>query len=338
MGGSLGFDEVSSLLARGETARQEYVRIIDSLPVGVGWLVRRRIVAANGAFCRLLDIDVAQLSRLTIDDCLSRSGSPELGKLRGAIDLTAVQAPGFQTSIDLSHKGRYRVTLIAHPNRMDSSQGPDVLLCFESLVRATILLQATTATLEDGKSVRSALSDDHFDIIEVTDSMATMAAIEAERRPIDLVVLDLTAPPLNQDPTEVKVFKGLLSMHGIQGLASVSQRSAEDSGTYHEVVRPIKVSEFHAYEGKDSQMQSILTSLLLSSTLALPAGAGTIQLVTNGGFESGFASWTTSQTVAAPGGGCATTWNPAGGGGATNCVAVSNAIYGNVAAYTSFDG
>jgi hypothetical protein len=68
------------------------------------------------------------------------------------------------------------------------------------------------------------------------------------------------------------------------------------------------------------------------------ASGGSLELISNGGFEAGLTGWTSTQTVNTPIGSCATPWVAGTSGSATQCVAVDSPIYGLESAYTSFDG
>lgn len=65
------------------------------------------------------------------------------------------------------------------------------------------------------------------------------------------------------------------------------------------------------------------------------ANAAPIQLLANGGFESGFSGWTTTANGS---GSCDSDWRVGNNGGTTNCLSLSNPVSGAFAAYNSFDG
>ncbi|MDD5389448.1 MAG: PEP-CTERM sorting domain-containing protein [Gallionellaceae bacterium] len=70
--------------------------------------------------------------------------------------------------------------------------------------------------------------------------------------------------------------------------------------------------------------------------IAGEGAAAPIELISNGGFETGnFAGWSTTFNGS---GGCDTDWNVSSSGGATGCMAVGNPVAGSYAAFNSFDG
>jgi hypothetical protein len=75
--------------------------------------------------------------------------------------------------------------------------------------------------------------------------------------------------------------------------------------------------------------------IAFASGIPVANAAWAVELITNGGFESGLVGWTVTSFGAA---GCNTDWNVGTPGTATGCVDPGNPPVGTHAAYSSFDG
>lgn len=82
--------------------------------------------------------------------------------------------------------------------------------------------------------------------------------------------------------------------------------------------------------------RKIAAAALILLGIAGEGAAAPIELINNGGFETGnFTGWSTTFNGS---GGCDTDWTVGSNGGATGCVSIGNPVAGNYAAYNSFDG